>query len=541
MKKVLFHSLLVTAVLFAACTKLDIQPISTTTPEVLFKDESSYKAFIAKVYGALALTGQQGPSGKSDITSLDEGFSNYLRQYWQMQELTTDEAVIAWGDEGIPDLHNHNWSSANQFIRAIYYRIYFLVSISNEFLNETTDAKLEARGVSEATHEEIHHYRAEARFLRALAYWHAMDLFGNIPFYKEDQLIGSEPPAQAGRADVFRFIESELNDIEGEMAEPGANEYGRADRAAVWMLQAKLYLNAETYGQGNRATDCITACKKIIGSGVYNLQDNYRHLFMTDNNESKEIIFAIPFDGLSTQTWGGMTYLVHAPLGGKMVDNINDATGAEYANKDEASRVYGVNGGWFGIRTTSNIVDLFPDATGNVDKRGYFYTNGQNKEINAIGSFTDGYALRKFTNVSSLGVRGADLDHPDTDFPMFRLADAYLMYAEAVLRGGSGGDAGTALNYINQLRERAYGNQGGNITADQLTLDFILDERARELIWEGHRRTDLIRYKKFTENGIWPWKGGVKEGKTTNTNLNIFPIPISEILANKRLQQNDGY
>jgi hypothetical protein len=172
-----------------------------------------------------------------------------------------------------------------------------------------------------------------------------------------------------------------------------------------------------------------------------------------------------------------MTYLVHAPLGGSMVDNINDQTGAEYPGKDEATRVYGVNGGWFGLRTTGALVDLFPDAIGNIDRRAHFYTTGQNKDINAITSFNDGYAVRKFVNVSSDGVRGSDLDHPDTDYPMFRLADAYLMYAEAVLRGGSGGDAGTALGYINQLRERAYGNTTGNIAANQLTVDFILDER----------------------------------------------------------------
>lgn len=541
MKRINYIVLTFSLVAFGACTKLDLEPKSTTTPPVLFQDESAYKAFIARVYAGLAVTGQQGPAGAADISSLDEGFSNYLRQYWQWQELTTDEAVIGWGDEGLPDLHNHTWTSANQFGRAIYYRIFFQVSIANEFLRETTDDKLDARGVSEDTHEAIHGYRAEARFLRALSYWHGIDLFGDVPFYTETSGIGSEPPAQATRAEVFQFIENELKEIEGEMAAPGEGEYGRADRAALWMLQAKLYLNAKTYTGADRYTDCVAACKKVIDSGVYSLEDNYRHLFMTDNSQSREIIFAIPFDGQSTQTWGGMTYLVHAPLGGNMVDNINDATGAEYPGKDEATRVYGVNGGWFGLRTTGALVDLFPDATGNTDRRAHFYTTGQNKDINAITSFNDGYAVRKFVNVSRDGVRGSDLDHPDTDYPMFRLADAYLMYAEAVLRGGSGGDAGTALGYINQLRERAYGNNSGNITADQLTLDFILDERARELYFEATRRTDLIRYGRFTENGVWPWKGGVKAGKTTESYRNVLPIPTGEILANPKLRQNPGY
>ncbi|MCU0348366.1 MAG: RagB/SusD family nutrient uptake outer membrane protein, partial [Saprospiraceae bacterium] len=237
-------------------------------------------------------------------------------------------------------------------------------------------------------------------------------------------------------------------------------------------------------------------------------------------------IFAIPFDGLSTQTWGGTTYLVHAPIGGSM-----DAT------------QYGVNGGWFGIRTTSAFVDKFTDITGNSDERAIFYTDGQSKEISETGipNFNEGYAVPKFTNVTRDGQTGADLNHPDTDFPMFRLADVYLMYAEAVLRGGTGGDVATAVGYINQLRNRAYDGDNGNITEGELTLDFILDERSRELYFEGHRRTDLIRFNQFSENGVWPHKGGTAAGQPTEAFRNLFPIPATEILANPKLEQNPGY
>lgn len=524
MKRISNILLAAALVFMSACTDLDLEPVSDTTPGVFFKDESSYRAFIARVYAGLAVTGQSGPSGSADISSLDEGFSNYLRQYWQLQTLTTDEAVIAWGDEGLPELHNHAWTSANQFVRAMYYRIFFQVSMANEFLRESTDDKLDARGVSEAGKADIRGYRAEARFLRALSYWHGIDLYANVPFYTEESSVGSAAPKQATRKEVFDFIEDELAAIEADMAAPGAGEYGRADRAALWMLQAKLYLNAAVYTGENRYTDAVTASKKIINSGAFSLQETYQHLFLTDNHNSPEIIWAIPFDGQSTQTWGGMTYLVHAPVGGSM---------------DPAA--WGINGGWFGLRTTKAIPNLFTDVTGATDERALFYTAGQNLEIESIGTFNDGYALPKYRNVSSEGVRGSDLDHPDTDFPMFRLADAYLIYAEAVLRGGQGGDAATALSYINELRERAYNNTSGNITADQLTLEFILDERARELYWEGQRRQDLVRFNQFTANGIWPWKGGLKEGKVTDTYRNIFPIPISEVLANDNLKQNDGY
>lgn len=511
-------------IMLSACTDLELEPFNETTPSVVFQDESSYRSFLARVYAGLAVTGQQGPAGQADISSLDEGFSNYLRQYWQLQALTTDEAVIAWGDEGLPDLHNHSWTSANQFIRAMYYRIFFQVSMANEYLRETTDDKLASRGVSDAVKADVVRYRAEARFLRALSYWHGIDLYGNIPFYTEEAALGSAPPRQADRAEVFAFIEAELNEIENQMAAPGAGEYGRADRAALWTLQAKLYLNAEAYTGANRYSDCIAACKKIIDSGVYSLEDTYQHLFLTDNHNSREIIWAIPFDGQNTQTWGGMTYLVHAPVGGSM---------------DPAQ--WGINGGWFGLRTTKGIVNLFTDPTGTTDERALFYSNGQNLEIENVTTFGDGYGLPKYRNVSSEGVGGSDLDHPDTDYPMFRLADVYLMYAEAVLRGGQGGDAATALGYVNQLRERAYNNTSGNITADQLTLDFILDERGREMYWEGHRRTDLVRFNRFTENGVWPWKGGVRDGRVTEKYRDIMPIPISEIQANRNLKQNDGY
>ena len=124
---------------------------------------------------------------------------------------------------------------------------------------------------------------------------------------------------------------------------------------------------------------------------------------------------------------------------------------------------------------------------------------------------------------------------------MFRLGDAYLIYAEAFLRGG-GGSQQTALYYVNALRVRAYGDSSAVITAPQLTLDFILDERSRELLWEGHRRTDLVRFGKFTGGSyVWAWKGGVQAGAATDSHLDLYPIPSNELIANPKLKQNPGY
>src|SRR5215212_1880946 len=165
----------------AACTDITTQPKSSVTGANIFNDPSSYQAFLAKLYGGLSLTGQSGPAGSGDIEGIDEGFSSYLRQYWQLEELPTDEAVIAWGDPGLPELNTQLWGPGNVFLGAMYYRIFYQVTLANEFLRESTDEKLAARNASAPLIAQVHQYRAEARFLRALSYWHGIDLFGNIP------------------------------------------------------------------------------------------------------------------------------------------------------------------------------------------------------------------------------------------------------------------------------------------------------------------------------------------------------------------------
>jgi hypothetical protein len=206
-----------------------------------------------------------------------------------------------------------------------------------------------------------------------------------------------------------------------------------------------------------------------------------------------------------------------------------------------AAADFGVDNGWSGIRTTKALSDKFTDITGATDKRAQFHTAGQSAEINDLTKFTDGYAITKFKNIKANGLAGSNLTWTDIDFPIFRLSEMYLIYAEAVARGG-GGDATTALGYINTIRQRAFGNTSGNITASQLTTDFILDERSRELYWEGFRRTDLIRYNRFVESTyLWPWKGGVKGGTNVDAYRKLYPIPSADISSNTNLKQNTGY
>lgn len=516
---------LAVGLLLVSCEKdLERLPQTEITSASVYADFNNYKGVLAKIYAGLAVSGQEGGDGNPDIGGIDGGTSNYLRQYFQLQELPTDEAVIAWGDPGLPELHNMNWGSNNPFITALYYRIYYQIAISNEFIRETSDEKLASRNIAGAQADEARLYRNEARFMRALSYAHAVDLFGNGPFVTEKDAVGITPPPRIERKALFEYVESELKDLENLLKDPRSNEYGRADKAAVWMLLSKLYLNAEVYTGTARYNEARTYAEKVINAN-YSLKPNYNELFLADNNlDNNEVIFSVNFDGVHTRSFGGTTYIIHGSTGGSMVPSD-----------------YGINSGWGGLRSTKNIAKLFPAVDGSVDKRGNFYTNGQSLEIENIATFTDGYPIIKFKNIKRNGAPGSDTggDFVDTDFPLFRLADAYLIYAESVLRGG-GGSTATAIQYVNLLRQRAYGNTSGNVSS--INLDFILDERARELSWEATRRTDLIRFGKFTSGSyLWPFKGGVKDGRQVENFRNLYPIPASDLNANPNLIQNQGY
>ncbi|HEV8124084.1 MAG TPA: RagB/SusD family nutrient uptake outer membrane protein [Gemmatimonadales bacterium] len=501
----------------AACTDPTTEPTSTVGEERIFADPGSYQAFLAKIYAGLSVTGQQGPAGDKDISTIsDEGFSQYMRLYWEHQELPSDEAVLAWNDGSVQDFNGMVWGSNNDFLGGMFARIYLQITWANLFLEQTEDAKLTERGnVSPQLKTQIQQFRAEARFLRALSYWHGLDLFGPIPIVTKNAPI---PPKQNTRQEVYDFIVSELIAIQPDLPLAGPGNYGRATQEAVSMLLAHVYLNAEVYTGAPHYTEAMNAASDAI-AGPFSLDPSYQHLFQADNNTSPEIIFPVVQDGLHTQSYGGVTFLIHASCGGSM---------------DPA--VYGVDGCWWGLRLKPeayNLVVADPRAS-------YLYSTGQTVAITSLTNFNEGIAAPKFTNITSLGVNGSNSSFPDTDFPMFRLADAYLIYAEAAVRTNT--NLGQALTYVNQIRERAYGNTSGDITAPELTLQFILDERGRELLWEAQRRSDLIRFGLFTGGTyLWAWKGNVQGGQATDAHLNLYPIPATQLSANPNLKQNPGY
>ena len=524
-------AILSAAILVSSCAKkLDLYPQNDLTPATTYSTAAGYKSVLAKVYAGLATTGNAGPAGASDIQGLDEGSqSPFIRGFFNAQELPTDEAIVSWDDQTIKDFHGLRWTSSDPFLLGLYSRLVYNVTIGNEYLREAADDKLASHGITGADATEIASTRAEVRWLRAFNYWAMIDLFGKSTFITEEDAVGTSLPEQINRNELFNYLETELKAIETELAPAKTIEYGRVDQAACWALQARLYLNAEVYTGTARYADAIMYAKKVIDAG-YSLVSGYSKLFMADNDKfTDEIIFAINCDGLRTQSYGNTTFLVHAPAGDDHAD-------------------YGIGGGWYGYRTTKAFVDLFSDPSGTTDQRAMF-TNLSNATINDVGLFEQGVHVRKFRNIRTDGqpVSDAQGNFADIDFPVFRLAEMYFIYAEAFLRGGSGGDAATALEYLNKIRFRAYGDSYGTgntaqLNPSDLTLQTLLDERGRELYWEGHRRTDLIRYGLLTTGTyLWPWKGGVASGTAVDSKYRIFPIPATVRTANPNLEQNPGY
>jgi len=517
-------ALLGVVTLFTACTDdLNVSPEDDDIfgSEQFFSNEESYIQFLAKIYAGLAITGQSGPDGNPDIQGIDEGFGQYLRGLWQLQELPTDEAIISWGDPTLPELNNHTWTADNRFVRAFYARVHYQVGLANEFLRQTTPEKLDSRGVSDAKKAEIQIYRAEARFLRALSYYHGIDVFGKVSFATEEDEVGVNP-RQASRTEVFNYIVGELNDIDATLKASRTNDYGRVDKIAAKMLLAKLYLNSQVFTGVNRDTEALAAINAVIGSNYAIANVPYGDLFRADNDRAAvqvEFIFPVRSDGINTKTWGGTTFLVHASTGGWNSE-------------------MGIDGGWYGLAARREFVNLFPDLTGSADARAIF--EGTTLNINSVSDFfaSGGVKVKKFKNRTSTGVQGSNATHVDTDFPLFRLADAYLMYAELAAKGLA--SKTTAMGYINQLRTRA--NATLLLSDSEVTSQLVLDERARELYWEGHRRQDLIRFNQFTGGvKLWQWKGNALNGTSIDDKYKLYPIPTAELNTNSNLSQNTGY
>lgn len=515
--------------LLSSCTgDLDVTPADNNIllADEFYESPDAYKQALAGVYANFALVGANGPDN-SNISGLDAGTSHYGRGLWNLQVLSSDEVIWSWeNDPGTAEIQRSTWTASNVLLRGMYGRTMASVAFANEFLRQTTDEKLDTRGVNETLAREIKAYRAEARFLRALSYYHLADMFGKCAFVTEDNPVGSFQAPQIERAGLFEFIENELLEIDVDLIEPQQNEYGRADRAAGWMLSAKMYLNAEVFIGTNRYADCLTYCQKIIDS-PYILAENYAELFMADNhnnNATQEIIFPIQSDGITTQNWGATTLA------------INGQVGAQEGNGED----FGVAaGGWGGaLRVTQQFSEIFLNGDYDNDSRNTLITENRTIEITATDDRNSGYIIGKWSNKRSDGENGNSNSFADTDFPMFRLADVYLMYAESAVRSNT--NLMEATEYFNALRQRA--NNNNLINASELSLDLLLDERLVELHWEAHRRQDLVRFGNFTSSNYnWTLKGNSINGGAIADFRKVYPIPLESLAANPNLVQNVGY
>lgn len=522
---------------------LNISPIDPQTD-----GSFDQQGVFVKGYAMLGLTGQKGIAGSADLDGQDEGESGFYRTTFNCNELPSDECLWAWQDnQDIPQFTNINWNSSSQRTEWVYVRLGYNITQYNFFLDQTEGK----------TDEETLRQRAEIRFLRALHYWYFLDLFGKAPFKEH---FNNELPVEKKGAELYAYIQNELNDIEGNMYEPRQAPFGRADKAANWLLRARLYLNAGVYTGQTDYAKAEEYAGKVIDSG-YELCDNYAELFMADNDENpnamQEIILPIRQDGVKTRNHGGSVYLICATriAGMPRMGTTNgwscifaraamvqkffpDLTKVPVLPDDVEIPNEGLDtdaqidafDAQYGLRTEDII-----QAAG--DDRAMLYSGvggGRRKlQTDAITGFTNGLSIVKWQNYRSDGKPVNHTEYPDTDIPLFRLAEAYLTRAEALFRQDKDATAD-----INKLRSRA------NCTrmVETVTEQELIDEWSREFYMEGRRRSDLVRFDMFTTNKyVWDWKGGTMNGAPVASHYNVFPVPVSDLNNNPNMSQNPNY
>lgn len=557
MKKIFFKSIaaaVLTVGLTGCVNDLDISSIDPQS-----SPSADPMGVLAKCYSTLGLTGQAGPAGKGDLSD-DEGESGFYRTTFNLQELPTDECAWAWQDnQDIPQLTYMQWNSSSVRVQWAYTRLTYDITLFNSYLQQVED------------NEANRLYRAEVRFLRALHYWYLLDLFGKVPFKTEFNI--SELPVEYTAQQIYDWIDKELTEIEPMMAEVGTyskpgGEYGRADRGAAYLLHARLALNSETYTGKPDYDKAIEYCNKLEQSGAYELSratnangyTGYEQLFMADNDENeqamRETILPIRQDGARTRNYGGSTYLVLATrISGmpdvglavspwsclfarkSMVDKFFPAGDIPMSTEEAPAGASEAEIKALDMQDGSST-DQITAAAG--DDRALFYAGrggGIRKNgTDAITTFTDGISIVKWSNIRSDNGRVSDTSWPDTDIPLFRYAEMYLIRAEAKWR--KSGKLNDALADINVLRDRAHATRLLSINSE---MD-ILDEWCREFYLEGRRRSDLRRFDCFTGNKyLWDWKGGSATGTNVYSHYDVYPFPETDLNNNSNLTPTPGY
>lgn len=543
MKRTIYILLTATALVAACVNDLDTLPLNKTEPVseyVYGTNETAYKEGLGRLYFQFVT------NDLTDLQQMDGGASEVIRAFWSVQETSTDEAKCSWeNDAWVRALNTNTWSEVqNDAVYAVYVRTLQGIALVNEYLRQTTSEKLQSRGVSAELARKIDGFRDEARFIRTYLYWMAIDCFGSVPFTTEKSPFGGAYfPQQASRTDIFDWCVGELQYLMSDDSDllPARSNYPRADKGSAAGLLARMYLNSKVYTGVERWEEARSVCESIFAMG-YTLCPDYAALFRGDNGENMqargEMLWAVDYSDSKTQSYGGTSYILSATLAS------TDIT--------EASRPNGQRNGWAGLRVPYEFVSTYFNVSGQdyqtgayevADKRGeVFYIKGRSESMDgALYNFMNGWSCLKFNNIpfgqtnESFLPQSALKTFSDVDFPMIRLGEIYLIYAEACMNTG---DEALALPKLQELSSRA-----GVEPPQQITQDFLVAERARELMWEAHRRTDLIRYGLYhTDTYLWPYKGGDSfKGQAFPEYKCLFSIPPTELATNDKLVQNPGY
>lgn len=564
MKHIIFKTAAIAFLALGMASCSDDLNISSIDPQ----SSPSYdvKELLAKQYSTLGVTGQKGPDGKADL-SCDEGESGFYRTVFNLEELSTDEALWAWQtDPDISPISFMSWNKSSSRVNWAYQRLTFDVTLYNQFISEQTGKQDDS-------------VIAEVRFLRALHYTYFLDLFHKAPF--KDNFDGELPVEKSGK-DLYDWIDNELTDIESKLPDVGtyntSKDFGRADRGAAYALHARLALNSSVYTDG-AVKDYAKAkdyCDKIINSGAYALCkekkggfSGYAQVFMGDNDVNpaamKEIIFPIRQDGAKTKQYGGATYLVSScRIAGMPYGNTTEYWSCNFARQNLVEKffpkldipmvkqddydAYLKAHGWTKDSLTEERTIAMDSACGGStkqiiakagDDRAMFYmgSGGGVRTLNPgkqITGFLNGASIVKWSNQRSDGSARHDDKFSDVDIPLFRLGEIYLTRAEAEYRLGQ---KDAALADLNVLQDRAHSTLSTSIDDN-----ILINEWCKEFYMEGRRRSDLVRFGLYTGSKyLWSFKGGVPNGTGIEPMYNIYPIPDNDISGNPNMHQNPGY
>lgn len=560
------------ALLSTSCVKdLDAYP---RNPED-YTSETAYGNDYENYLHGLAYLYKTETENYGGLSVDDNGSSELIRAYWNIQECSTDECKFSSTDSWTKDINQDTWSVAdNAAAYGIYCRSINGVGFVNEFLRQTTEDKLRKRGCDDALIKKIYSLRAEARFLRCMLYYYMIDVFGDSPFITEDSEFGSASPQMKTRSEIFSYVESELLDlVNGDEMPAARSNYPRADKGSAWGLLSRLYLNAEIYNSkvdndGNviskgesRWSDCMKACEEVFKCG-YKLCPEYFDLFRGDNGENPdangEFLYAVDYDEKKMNSWGGTTYLCYGCFAGGEDKNAEGkdmyslGVGSSWGNirmpSDYAFKYFGVSIPTDGYNTDGTYKGGYSAGEGYnyTDKRAsQFFIKGHTAKMYPdMFNFQQGFSYYKYCNIphdktreefASVAKTYGWLSKCGIDYPVIRLGEIYLTYAEAALNANN---MEKGLPYIKAIRSRA------GLPADftSYTLEDVQRERSIELSWESVRRSDLIRWGLFN-NGtyLWNWKGGSYDGQSFPDYRLVFDFPTSELNANENLKHKPGY